>query len=352
MLTRTMVVFGALASTLFISGERAAAADQCDRVITVMTQNMDTGTDFGLILGATDQTQLLEGVAQTFDEVMASDMPGRAARLADIIGVELPDLVMLEEVTTLSTGPIMQPPATSVVHDQLDLLLGELAIRGLSYAPVAVLQESDFELPSALGFDVRTTDHEVLLARTDLRHSDLAISNVQTHHFVNQVTFGTPALGQLTVPRGYIRADVKVRGKTYVVAGTHLEDFSAQIQVAQAGELIEALAGATTPVVLCGDFNANAEPTGPEQYPTVGDIVAAGFVDDWHAVHPHNPGFTWPLFLEDPRRPASVDERIDLVFSRGNVDVLDVERTGMAPGRWPSDHAGVVATLRIGDGRR
>jgi endonuclease/exonuclease/phosphatase family metal-dependent hydrolase len=347
-----MVVLGALASTLFISGEPAAEAGQCDRVIRVMTQNMDTGTDYGLILVAADQTQLLEGVAQTFDEVMASDMPRRAALLADVIGEKLPDLVMLEEVTTLSTGPLMQPPATNVVHDQLDLLLGELAIRGLSYEPVAVLQESDFELPSALGFDVRTTDHDVLLARSDLPRSELAISNVQAHHYVNQVTFGTPAIGQLTVPRGYIRADVKTRGKTYVVAGTHLEDFSAQVQVAQAGELLAALAGATTPVVLCGDFNANADPTGPEQYPTVGDIVAAGYVDDWRAAHPDDPGFTWPLFLEDPRRPATADERIDLIFSRGEADVLQVERTGMTPGRWPSDHAGVVATLRIGDGRR
>jgi endonuclease/exonuclease/phosphatase family metal-dependent hydrolase len=257
---------------------------------------------------------------------------------------------MLEEVTTWRTGPFLQPPATEVVYDQLQLLLDALAARGLHYAPIAIQQELDFEVPSALWIDVRTTDSDVLLARTDLQRSRLAVSNVETHRFASNLTFGSPTLGELTIPRGWVSADVQIRGKTYRVVGTHLESYAPPYQVAQAGELIAALAGVTTPVILCGDFNANAEP-GPEHYETVGDIVAAGFVDDWRAANPGDPGYTWPLFLEDPLRGASPDERIDLVFSRGDVDVLAAVRTGTSPGLWPSDHAGVVTTLRIGTGQ-
>jgi hypothetical protein len=48
-----------------------------------------------------------------------------------------------------------------------------------------------------------------------------------------------------------------------------------------------------------------------------------------------------------------VNERIDLVFFRGAFHVEDIrlvgERPGdrIPPGLWPSDRAGVIATLRI-----
>src|SRR5205823_3217407 len=119
------------------------------------------------------------------------------------------------------------------------------------------------------------------------------------------------------------------------------------VQVEQANELIAAVAHSPLPVLMCGDFNANAE-VGQDHTATTQNILAAGFADAWHTVHPKDAGFTWPLFGEDQQAgPATAFERIDLIFSRG-LTVVDAERTGTArpgSGFWASDHAGVVATL-------
>ena len=77
-------------------------------------------------------------------------------------------------------------------------------------------------------------------------------------------------------------------------------------------------------------------------------IVEAGYADAWQTLHPGEAGFTWPLYLEVVLVVFPVDlflERIDLIFER-NLEVLDVEVVGNnSP--FPSDHAGVVATLQI-----
>ena len=50
---------------------------------------------------------------------------------------------------------------------------------------------------------------------------------------------------------------------------------------------------------------------------------------------------------------SQLSERIDLVLFRGGFHVEDIRLVGekpsdrIPPGLWPSDHAGVVATLRI-----
>ena len=51
---------------------------------------------------------------------------------------------------------------------------------------------------------------------------------------------------------------------------------------------------------------------------------------------------------------AALSLRIDLVLTRGAVSVQDIKVVGdraidrTSSGLWPSDHAGLVATLRIG----
>ena len=50
---------------------------------------------------------------------------------------------------------------------------------------------------------------------------------------------------------------------------------------------------------------------------------------------------------------STLDERIDFVFHRGGFRTLSVDVTGdeladrTISGLWPSDHAGVLATLRL-----
>jgi endonuclease/exonuclease/phosphatase family metal-dependent hydrolase len=105
------------------------------------------------------------------------------------------------------------------------------------------------------------------------------------------------------------------------------------------------------PTLYAGDFNSAAAGS-PDQTATYGNLVAAGLVDLWSAVNPGDPGLTWPLHGEDPyTQNTPLTERIDLVFGAGRVDAVSARRIGtddLTPsGLWPSDHAGVVATVRV-----
>lgn len=106
------------------------------------------------------------------------------------------------------------------------------------------------------------------------------------------------------------------------------------------------------PTLLIGDFNSRPDATGT---PTYGLLRGAGFEDAWAAVHPGDPGLTccWETHLLSAAPPF--DERIDLVLFRGRLRALAAEIVGEDPvadrtpsGLFHSDHAGVVARLRLG----
>ncbi len=315
-----------------------AGADRGKRVFKVMTQNMDSGTDLGFIF----QYGIPAGVEPTYLEVLASGIPARAARLADLIAAERPDLISLQEVTVWSTIPVLGGSAT-VVYDQLELLKAALKAHQLRYDVVAVNPLSNVVAPMSGTELLGLFDRDVVLARPELD-----ISDVQVHQYDNSFPFGP-----YTIVRGFIAADVNDGDKKFRFVGTHLEstyavyDPTGGIQSLQAMELIQALEDTDLPVVIAGDFNSNAYSTGPERTATVGLMLGAGFTDAWAAAHPDLPGLTWPLFLEDPTapNPAGPYERIDLIFTRG-LEVRDVQRVGLAP-PYASDHTGVTGTLKL-----
>jgi hypothetical protein len=82
--------------------------------------------------------------------------------------------------------------------------LEQLAARGLHYSPVAILREFEAEAPSALGLNIRFTDRDVVLARSDLANGELKLTNVQAQHFNTNFSFVSSILGQVTVPRGWV----------------------------------------------------------------------------------------------------------------------------------------------------
>jgi len=340
-------------------GILSASAQQRDRDLVVMTRNMDTGSDFGFVLGATTPTQVLLGVTATYQEIVASNIAERAAGVAAEIQARQPDLVALQEVTELRIGPL-GGPATTVVGDGLQSLLAALAQRGLHYAPVAIQGNADVEVPALdqflNPFDVRLTDFDVMLARFDLPISQLTLENVQQGHFQTELVF--PILDQqIPFPRGWIAVDAKLRGKPYRVITTHLENFSFAIQEAQALELVNGPANTALPVVLAGDFNSDADSSDPLLSASYNILIDAGFVDIWRTMHAGDPGFTWPLHGEDPFTPLSApNQRIDLILARSGskgIDADDVAVIGntlsdLTPsGLWPSDHAGVVALFTL-----
>ncbi|MBV6480558.1 MAG: hypothetical protein DIKNOCCD_00265 [bacterium] len=123
------------------------------------------------------------------------------------------------------------------------------------------------------------------------------------------------------------------------------------------------------PVFLTGDFNEpsfqdwtqRAEKAGvcpvKVEFPATHSIAAAGMKDAFRSVFPDEvarPGWTWTP-TTSPDDPKDHHDRIDYVWYAGEkVDVLKTEIVGekaeaadILATPYPSDHRGVVATIRI-----
>jgi endonuclease/exonuclease/phosphatase family metal-dependent hydrolase len=197
---------------------------------------------------------------------------------------------------------------------------------------------------------VRFTDRLVVLARTDLKTSQFKLENTEARQFMTNLTFTSPTLGTLTIPRGWISVDVKMRGKTYRFVNTHLESFSPIINYIQASELLQTAGNTNLPLIFAGDFNADAEANDA----TYQLLRNAGFTDVWEQTHPNDLGFTWALFLDNPYVYTNPAQRIDLILVRGDIEPLDADVIGenAATDRTPSglmrsDHAGVIGLLKL-----
>jgi endonuclease/exonuclease/phosphatase family metal-dependent hydrolase len=319
-----------------------AWADSDKRIVKVMTRNMDAGTD--LLYFFVEPLDV--ALADTLAEIYASNFPVRAALIADEIAREQPYLISLQEVTLWQF--ILPGYGPTDLADQLNLLVAALAARNLHYEVVASQDLTDITVPLPTGWLFRFLDRNVVLARSDLKQSELALSNIQTGIYEARIQ-PIPALGFFEI-NGWISVDAKIRGKSIRFFSTHLESITAPddiTQELQAIELIKIMNRCKLPVILAGDFNSDADHTGLwfDQTPTADWIVQAGYQDVWPATHPGDPGLTWPLYSEDSIPYPAPLERIDLIFAR-DLTILDTHLTGIAP-PYGSDHAGVVSTLRI-----
>ena len=311
--------------------------------VSVMTQNMDAGTDLGFAFAYITTSTPTVGIDLTYQEILQTDIPGRAAILAKQIAAAKPDLVSLQEVTLWSTGS--GPTTLTPLFDQLSLLTNALNDLGESYSVVEVNSLTQIALPMSSGVWLGFLDRDVVLARNE---PGLSIANVRKGTYLTQLTIPTPIVN-ITSWRGWIAADVTLNGHTFTFVGTHLETTYPgqpelnQIQAAQAAELAGAFA--YNNVVIAGDFNSNATHTPPEQTPSVMTMLNAGFTDSWAAVHHGDPGFTWRLYREDPYAPHPIGpfERIDFIFELG-LTTKSVDRIGWT-GQHASDHAGVLANF-------
>jgi endonuclease/exonuclease/phosphatase family metal-dependent hydrolase len=315
-----------------------------------MTRNLYLGTDLNPIFQATSLPALYAAVGAAWAQVQANDYPARAQALADEIAASRPDLVGLQEAMLFRTDVPPDGPATpaeTVAYDFVDLLVDALADRGLVYDPVSIYTGTDAELPAGLPptKDVRLTDRVVVLARADEKTADLKLSNPQSGRYGAALTVTTVA-GPLTLPRGWASVDVKIRGKSFRFVTTHLEAFTPLVRNPQAAEILSGPADTDLPVVLVGDMNS-----GPGGDLTAYGILTGptgGFADAWssgpltccHKNDLHNP---------DP----TLTKRIDLILTRGGFETVSADIVGeaaadrTASGLWPSDHAGVVATLGL-----
>lgn len=338
--------------------------------ITVLTRNLYVGANVDLVIQAanTDPSSVPQAVAVAFQEVQHTDFHVRAEGIADEIARNRPHVVGLQELSLIriqTPGDFQMFNATDTVVDFLSVLQAALAARGLQYTAYTI-PETDVELPMLTGFDpvtgptfsdIRLNDYDALLIR-----SDVAVANVASANYVNLA----PLFGPLPLLRGWIAADVTVNGSTVRVVSTHLEAGNPAFSGPQAGELVALFQDIRTPVVLLGDFNS-----GPgDDLTAYRALTEAGFVDVWTTSGYRGPGLTCCSHsdLANPTTLGVYDQRIDLVlvrerFRRGPLDlaghfedaqiaVLGEEASErlVAPAGyrlWPSDHAGVVATLRL-----
>lgn len=336
--------------------------------LTVMTRNLYVGDDIESVLSAPSLFELAVLVTESFADVMETDFPERAEALADEIALARPHLVGLQEVSLYrrqSPGDLLignPTPAVVPVLDFLEILLGALEDRGLAYTEVSRIRNFDVEVPifGAGGSldDMRLTDFDVVLAR-----EDVPTANPRSGNYLARVAFelsGVP----VEIPRGWAAVEATVKERTYLFVTTHLEPaepapgvVAPGIQEAQAAELAALLAPEDLPVVLTGDFNSAADGSTTASY---GRFVEAGYVDLWTVGRRRGTGHTC-CQTPDLTDPAShLDERVDVIFYRDEATAADgpihgsvhaelvgEEAEDRTPsGLWPSDHAGVVATLR------
>jgi endonuclease/exonuclease/phosphatase family metal-dependent hydrolase len=246
-----------------------------------------------------------------------------------------------------------------VEFDFLASLLAELEARGLHYQAVAVIENTDVEVPRFDGApggvplftDIRLTDADVILAR-----ADVPVANAVAAHFAARL----PAPAGIEVLRGWTAVDATIGRKTYRFVNTHLEAEAEIVRFFQAQELMGILAAETKPVVLVGDLNTG--PGRPEDQggqATYDFILSTGFEDAWTQRPRFGDGFTCCHAGDLSNLWPELEQRIDLVLLRhpaagtAQLRAAAVRVVGDQAferrrfGIWPSDHAGVAATIVI-----
>ena len=343
--------------------------------IKVMTRNLFLGADLSPAIGAPGIPEAIDGAGTIWNELQSTRFQDRAVPLAREIKRSKADLVGLQEVALWRKqtpsdlgGPPINPNATSatqVEQDFLAILRQALKKVGAKYRVVVVQNEFDAELPvdqdhndatppgGAFGadFDARLTMRDVILAR---KGTKVKLGKTSKGHFDTRYE---PNIGPFTIPvdRGWAAVEANVRGKTgkrskFRFVDTHLEAFGdPTIREAQAKELIAGPLKTSKQVILVGDLNSGTTKHNEPEKP--GDELAflalAGFgMKDNGAVQS-----CCYDSLFDPS--AIFDHTVDHVLTKPGLKTVKAVVTGndasqrTASGLWPSDHGGVVSTLRL-----
>lgn len=358
---------GRIRSALLLAAVLATAGCGDDSVgpggkveVTVMSRNIYLGANVFQLATAGSGSEVPAVAGQLYANMVATDFRVRARALAAEIRATNPALIGLQEVSlyrTQSPSDFFSNPvvnAQDTTYDFLGILLAELQANGLGYRVAAKVANVDAELPAALDpgsrtlTDVRLTDYDVILARSDVETSGVVERNFAVSAFV---TVG----GSLSVPftRGWVKVDAVVDGAKLTFVNSHVEGqppgSSMDVNRQQATALARATRPFDEPVILVGDINSKPDGTGTPAY---GIFTGEGFVDAWSSAS-SAPGLTC-CFREMLTNPDDeLYERIDVVFYRGagvevvSAEVVGDERADRISGLWPSDHAGVVVTFRI-----
>ena len=335
-----------------LAAERTAAAATAASSITVMTRNLYIGADVDPIIAALltpDPGDDFDALGVAIATLGKTDFPARAEALADEIARARPHVVGLQEVEDLHIhlGALGLP--VDIDQNFLEILRAALAVRGLTNYAVAG-QVTNVTVSLFFGA-ITLVDHDAILV--DEGRVDVLDGSGQ--NFQHNLPL---SLAGVDFKRGWVQIDASIAGMPLTIADTHLESGSGGLfpglRARQAGELTSAVSGASAAILL-GDFND------PPDSPMHGVITGAGFTDAWAALRPGVRGFTCCEPADLSNQVATLTGRFDDVFVRGiggpggkllgQITIVGGVPGDRVPGPlypvWPSDHAGVVASLLV-----
>jgi hypothetical protein len=358
-ISRTTLVIVSVAA-IWAAAAVPGMAQHFPGIGTVMTYNVNEGTDFQQVVGAQTLPQFLLGVGQIVTQVRGTNPPERMQAVAGKILEVQPELLSLQEVDQWYTGTFDPIAGTcgsmTLQYDMLQDLLSALAAQGGHYEVAVQVTQNAFPptpglIPPADYICVAVTDYNVVLARTDLPSWIFQWSNPQSGQYVNELVLPTP-VGPVPYPRAWASVDAQFFGDSFLYINTHLESFDANVRELQGGELRAGPANSALPVIIAMDSNAQAFPL--PQDPTYTDFVSAGYKDVWSRIFPKRAGLTCCQDETDNNPVSQLYQRIDLVLTHGRVTPWGAALLGADPrsrlsdGLWPSDHAGLVAGVVVG----
>lgn len=336
------------------------------RNVRVVTRNLGVGARlYGFVDTNSldiDPLQVYERYRQLRTSAPGTRMRAIACGLAD----ELPAVVGLQEVARVRRGPSdytggSDPNARREMYDFLDLLTTALDDEldrydfDVGYEVAAVSRNLDEEFPAESPdgerFDVRLTDRDVVLVRDDLdvRRTDDGSYSLNVRATLDDGT-------RVSVTRGWALATVELADARFTFVTTHLAVASRLVREVQATELAGVVGRREGPVLLAGDLNTT--PVG-DQSAAYERLVDGGLRDVSAAVTDDlGPTCCQGELLRNQRSRLGI--RVDHVMSAGPVVPLAARRTDTDPEDrvaavtpdgevrlWPSDHAGVVADVRV-----
>jgi endonuclease/exonuclease/phosphatase family metal-dependent hydrolase len=323
--------------------------------ITIWTQNLYLGGDIHLGLKAQTPDAFRACVDEVYGQIVASDFPTRAHRLAREIERARPDLIALQEVVDVCSPGFPSEDENGGGRpkslDYLKILLRALKDRGLNYRTARTSTNALLSLPGDASRWVRITDRDVILVSD--RVSVLAHGS---HRYKTQktVALGGRAGLEINFRRGLEWVDVREnyesgRYRAYRLINTHLELAGAE-QEAQARELLTFMAKSPLPVIVTGDFNALPTAVDPEHW----NRRTTGLTDLWTAVHGDAPGHTFSLRDGPAGGRTYPQQRCDVTFCSEHFTPRRMRLIGVDDGNtptggkiWMSDHAGLLSAVSL-----
>jgi endonuclease/exonuclease/phosphatase family metal-dependent hydrolase len=362
---RLAVLIASLSLILPVAVEEVSASPRVE--VTVMSQNLYLGSSLTPALMAPDAPAFVAAVAQIYGTMLFTKFPVRAARIADTIAAERPDVIGLQEVSNWVATPTRAGP-TPPSFDFLTILQDQLSARGLDYEVAAVSEnahigpaplvfppvgcnEPTSTAPTSFDCVVELYDRDVILANADT--PGLQWSNARSGRFEAQATVAIPTgnpqmpTAEVSFDRGWAAINVTYRRRSFRFVDTHLEveDFPA-VQQAQAAELLADPMRPGRALIAVGDFNSAADGSTTATY--------AQLTTRWlkDLVPFPDPSYTCCQNERLDNPVSQLTQRIDLVLTHGAAHGIEahVDAGAIADGGppfWASDHAGVVATVAV-----